>query len=623
MLLNPAAASSRTAALVLALAAGQAFARPADSVAPAGPIPGAPDSRPSFQAVTNMTSTDQDGVPGINGPDLAFGGTNWKHNARHIVDSWGRIRPQSPATNIQGALDVRLQLDNNDSGMHLHGPHAHCDNDPHPLTGRVTDPAVDIAFGKQKVLSVKNALVHPAADTHEHHDQYAIEGSVRANAGINNSVSGTVIVTSEHTATSRTSGCVAAGATMGSAGSGCIVQYDAPSGMLSFSPAPVNVLNTTGTTTAGIAAAYTSDPARVASIVMTPMQFLGVTPDGRYRFGPGQLSVVDPAGKFTFTATFSEYQVGDTSTVTPGHYSSYVLMQSVAINDVGDAIDGPSTFLRDFRAEHMDGKNTSGTWIGMPDTDFSFVTAANLAQATNGFTQSASIPTDLILTANRLPEPPAAVDLGVVDFSNQGPLVPGAPIGAGQVQWYSIMLPSPGASDPGTFLDLDTIGSTLSNNNDTMLGLFDIEGRLIVTDDDDGPGFTSQLSFGQQTPPRPPTGDGMPGNGRDGTLAPGFYYIAVGAYQMFFGANNFTVSPASTATGSIRLNVSTNIPPACYANCDGSTTPPILNVLDFSCFINKYAAGDTTANCDGSTTPPILNVLDFSCFVNKYAAGCT
>ncbi len=29
----------------------------------------------------------------------------------------------------------------------------------------------------------------------------------------------------------------------------------------------------------------------------------------------------------------------------------------------------------------------------------------------------------------------------------------------------------------------------------------------------------------------------------------------------------------------------------CYANCDGSTTSPVLNVLDFACFINKFAAG--------------------------------
>ena len=63
-------------------------------------------------------------------------------------------------------------------------------------------------------------------------------------------------------------------------------------------------------------------------------------------------------------------------------------------------------------------------------------------------------------------------------------------------------------------------------------------------------------------------------------------------------------------------------PKGCYANCDGSTTPPALNVLDFACFLNKYASGDPEANCDGSTTPPVLNVLDFACFLNQYAQGC-
>jgi hypothetical protein len=60
----------------------------------------------------------------------------------------------------------------------------------------------------------------------------------------------------------------------------------------------------------------------------------------------------------------------------------------------------------------------------------------------------------------------------------------------------------------------------------------------------------------------------------------------------------------------------------CYPNCDGSTTPPILNVADFSCFINRFSAGDSYANCDGSTTPPVLNVADFSCFLNSFSAGC-
>jgi hypothetical protein len=71
--------------------------------------------------------------------------------------------------------------------------------------------------------------------------------------------------------------------------------------------------------------------------------------------------------------------------------------------------------------------------------------------------------------------------------------------------------------------------------------------------------------------------------------------------------------------------------PPCYANCDNSTTPPVLNVEDFVCFINEFANGLALppsqqithyANCDQSTTEPILNVEDFICFVNEFAQGC-
>jgi hypothetical protein len=63
-------------------------------------------------------------------------------------------------------------------------------------------------------------------------------------------------------------------------------------------------------------------------------------------------------------------------------------------------------------------------------------------------------------------------------------------------------------------------------------------------------------------------------------------------------------------------------PQACYPNCDSSTTHPILNVQDFSCFLGRYAAGDPYANCDGSTALPTLNVGDFTCYLQKFAAGC-
>jgi photosystem II stability/assembly factor-like uncharacterized protein len=57
----------------------------------------------------------------------------------------------------------------------------------------------------------------------------------------------------------------------------------------------------------------------------------------------------------------------------------------------------------------------------------------------------------------------------------------------------------------------------------------------------------------------------------------------------------------------------------CYAdlNDDGA-----VNVDDFTAFINLYAAQDPRANCDQSTTHPILNIDDFICLINEVARGC-
>jgi hypothetical protein len=83
-----------------------------------------------------------------------------------------------------------------------------------------------------------------------------------------------------------------------------------------------------------------------------------------------------------------------------------------------------------------------------------------------------------------------------------------------------------------------------------------------------------------------------------------------------FGVSTAAAGPANSAL------LRAKFPAACYANCDGSTTPPVLNVGDFTCFLQKFAAGNPYANCDGSTQPPVLNVGDFTCFLQKYAAGC-
>jgi hypothetical protein len=48
----------------------------------------------------------------------------------------------------------------------------------------------------------------------------------------------------------------------------------------------------------------------------------------------------------------------------------------------------------------------------------------------------------------------------------------------------------------------------------------------------------------------------------------------------------------------------------------------VLNIADYLCFLQRFAAGDPYANCDGSIIPPILNVADFTCFQQRFAAGC-
>lgn len=91
-----------------------------------------------------------------------------------------------------------------------------------------------------------------------------------------------------------------------------------------------------------------------------------------------------------------------------------------------------------------------------------------------------------------------------------------------------------------------------------------------------------------------------------------------------FSITNVVLSP-SALIGYLRFSSGTATltrVDVCPANCDGSTTAPVLNVNDFVCFLNKFSAGDPSANCDCSTSEPVLNVNDFSCFTNKYAGGC-
>ena len=62
---------------------------------------------------------------------------------------------------------------------------------------------------------------------------------------------------------------------------------------------------------------------------------------------------------------------------------------------------------------------------------------------------------------------------------------------------------------------------------------------------------------------------------------------------------------------------------SCYADCDPSTGPGVLDIFDFLCFGNHFANNNTYAcNCDLSTGNNVCDIFDFLCFGNAFAAGC-
>jgi hypothetical protein len=170
---------------------------------------------------------------------------------------------------------------------------------------------------------------------------------------------------------------------------------------------------------------------------------------------------------------------------------------------------------------------------------------------------------------------------------------------------------------------------------DTILCLFDASGRGITLDDDTDATFQSLITskfitanqFAYLAVARysyvpvdagtqPIWSDSNPSGGLFPEWAPNGPG-AVNPIGGWTGSSNASGNYAVTLTGACFLG--------CYANCDGSTTPPILNANDFQCYLNSFAGGGNGfgyANCDNSSAQPVLNANDFQCFLNSYAAGC-
>ena len=158
-------------------------------------------------------------------------------------------------------------------------------------------------------------------------------------------------------------------------------------------------------------------------------------------------------------------------------------------------------------------------------------------------------------------------------------------LSAGEVRWVRFSLLTDVTANTSTYLDLDTEGTAISSY-DTVMALYDNQGNLVAQDNDSGSNFLSALSFGLQSYSRPGAGNGLPFNGRNGSLRAGTYFLAVGSFPMTCNPSNFDVVSASSATGSMMLNFKGGRYCRADFNNDG-----VIDLFDYLDFVDEFSSG--------------------------------
>ena len=203
------------------------------------------------------------------------------------------------------------------------------------------------------------------------------------------------------------------------------------------------------------------------------------------------------------------------------------------------------------------------------------------------------------------------MNLGTIQ--DPGFIQPANALNAGQVRWFAFTLADAVSVASTRHLDIDLPGAVVGSTpaNDTEMALFDSQGYLIAEDDDSGPGFSSQLSFGLGI--NPPILDGEAFGGANGTLAPGLYYLAVGAYDLTFGPF-WQAATSSSVAGSFDLRFRLGVPP-CPAdfNDDGG-----IDGADVQAFFAAWEIAGPAAdvNQDGG-----IDGADVGAFFAVWEAG--
>ncbi len=227
---------------------------------------------------------------------------------------------------------------------------------------------------------------------------------------------------------------------------------------------------------------------------------------------------------------------------------------------------------------------------------------------------------------------PTATDLcRVFDPEFKGLLINDLAYAPGQTSWYTFQIPGPGASAAGlTFLDITTVGSVLTGDtfaDDTEIAVFDTAGNVVDGDDDDGPGFMSQLSWGDTTP-RAADGDGVAAAGQDGDLAAGTYYLAVSSFNITPAAP-WVATSDSIASGTIDVTFRTNIA-GCVADVDDGSATGVMDggvtIDDLLYYLAIFNTGNVCADVDdgsaSGTRDGGVTIDDLLYYLARFNGGC-
>ncbi|MFT3687113.1 MAG: GC-type dockerin domain-anchored protein [Phycisphaerales bacterium] len=209
--------------------------------------------------------------------------------------------------------------------------------------------------------------------------------------------------------------------------------------------------------------------------------------------------------------------------------------------------------------------------------------------------------------------PANAQDLGLLQGTANGVYTMPADLGA-RFKWIKFTIFAAASDATGRYIDIDT-ANTVAPVHDTNIALYNSSGVLIASNNDIAPGWNagnptggnSALSFGATQPVRPYSAMNlnMPsGNGRNGPLNPGTYYLQISECCAGFGADRFWVVNdyvTNTAVGNVNWAIRTNYQPACgFSDVGHQGGMPggdsHLDNNDFIAFVSLYFESNPAAD---------------------------